>query len=196
MPDSGETTSHEEGTMRRNGSRREVRHDLVALTLAAAAAAISTNAPAAADIFAKIGDIKGESIDAKHQADIDVISWSWGVTGPQRKTPACPHDFIIDKYDDAASPLLIAAAAQATANADAKITVRKSGGDALEYLVLTFKNVVISEIASKAGITLDRPMETLSFSYSSATINYKPQKLDGSLGAEITATVGPSCPAP
>ena len=34
----------------------------------------------ASDIFAKIGTIKGESTDAKHQGEIDVLSWAWGVT--------------------------------------------------------------------------------------------------------------------
>ena len=34
----------------------------------------------ASDIFAKIGDIKGESRDAKHKDEIEVLSFSWGVT--------------------------------------------------------------------------------------------------------------------
>ena len=34
----------------------------------------------ASDIFAKIGDIKGESLDAKHKDEIEVLSFSWGVT--------------------------------------------------------------------------------------------------------------------
>ena len=34
----------------------------------------------ASDIFAKIGDIKGESPDDKHKGEIEVLSWSWGVT--------------------------------------------------------------------------------------------------------------------
>ena len=33
----------------------------------------------ATDIFAKIGDIKGESLDAKHKDEIEVLSFSWGV---------------------------------------------------------------------------------------------------------------------
>ena len=33
----------------------------------------------ASDIFAKIGDIKGESLDAKHKDEIEVLSFSWGV---------------------------------------------------------------------------------------------------------------------
>ena len=31
------------------------------------------------DIFAKIGDIKGESLDIKHKDEIEVLSFSWGV---------------------------------------------------------------------------------------------------------------------
>ena len=34
----------------------------------------------ASDIFAKLGDIKGESLDNKHKDEIEVLSWSWGVT--------------------------------------------------------------------------------------------------------------------
>ena len=33
----------------------------------------------ASSIFAKIGDIKGESLDAKHKDEVEVLSWSWGV---------------------------------------------------------------------------------------------------------------------
>ena len=31
-------------------------------------------------IFAKLGTIKGESTDAKHPNEIEVLSFSWGVT--------------------------------------------------------------------------------------------------------------------
>ena len=34
----------------------------------------------ASDIFAKIGDIKGESLDNKHKDEVEVLSWSWGVS--------------------------------------------------------------------------------------------------------------------
>ena len=34
----------------------------------------------AADIFAKLGDIKGESLDSKHKDEVEVLSWSWGVS--------------------------------------------------------------------------------------------------------------------
>jgi hypothetical protein len=39
----------------------------------------------ASDIFAKLGDIKGESMDDKHKDEIEVLSYSWGVTNQTRK---------------------------------------------------------------------------------------------------------------
>ena len=34
----------------------------------------------AVDMFIKIGDLKGEAQDQKHKDEIDVISWSWGIS--------------------------------------------------------------------------------------------------------------------
>ena len=42
----------------------------------------------AADIFAKIGDIKGESLDSKHKDEIEVLSFSWGLTNGASVVPA------------------------------------------------------------------------------------------------------------
>ena len=42
----------------------------------------------ASDIFAKIGDIKGESLDSKHKDEIEVLSFSWGVTQAGASVPA------------------------------------------------------------------------------------------------------------
>ena len=41
----------------------------------------------ATDIFAKIGDIKGESLDAKHKDEIEVLSFSWGVANSGSAAP-------------------------------------------------------------------------------------------------------------
>jgi type VI secretion system secreted protein Hcp len=34
----------------------------------------------AVDMFIKIGDLKGESQDQKHKDEIDLLSWSWGIS--------------------------------------------------------------------------------------------------------------------
>ena len=33
-----------------------------------------------ADIFLKLAGIDGESVDAKHKGEIDVLAWSWGLS--------------------------------------------------------------------------------------------------------------------
>jgi type VI secretion system secreted protein Hcp len=34
----------------------------------------------AVDMFIKIDDIKGESIDKTHKGEVQVLAWSWGAT--------------------------------------------------------------------------------------------------------------------
>ena len=36
------------------------------------------------DAFLKIDGIEGESLDAKHKDEIDVLSFHWGITNPER----------------------------------------------------------------------------------------------------------------
>jgi type VI secretion system secreted protein Hcp len=74
----------------------------------------------ASDIFAKIGDIKGESLDAKHKDEIEVLSFSWGVTttgatatgGGGGAGKATFQDLSIVHKIDKASPLLMRACAR------------------------------------------------------------------------------------
>src|SRR6266508_4265787 len=71
--------------------------------------------PMASDIFAKIGDIKGESLDTKHKDEIEVLAWSWGVTqggsmahgGGGGQGKASFQDFHITHNIDKASPNLL-----------------------------------------------------------------------------------------
>ena len=34
----------------------------------------------AVDMYIKMGDVKGESVDSKHKDEIDVLAWSWGLS--------------------------------------------------------------------------------------------------------------------
>ena len=73
----------------------------------------------ASDIFAKIGDIKGESLDRKHKVEIAVKSISWGVanTGSMAagsgggEGKAVFHDLTFTHFIDKASPVLMQACA-------------------------------------------------------------------------------------
>ena len=77
----------------------------------------------ASDIFAKIGDIKGESLDDKHKDEIEVLSWSWGVRTRARRRRAAEaapgkatfHDLSFTHNIDKASPVLMKACATGAA---------------------------------------------------------------------------------
>ena len=88
----------------------------------------------AVSIFAKIGTIKGESRDAKHKDEVEILSWSWGVTnsgtigrGSGGGTgKATFSDFSFTHHIDKASPILMKACATGEHIKDATITVRKA----------------------------------------------------------------------
>ena len=85
------------------------------------------------DIFAKLGDIKGESQDAKHKDEIEVLSFSWGVTsapgagtGGGAGKPVFPEFSMVHNIDKA-SPSLMKACATGKHLPEATITQRKAG---------------------------------------------------------------------
>ena len=86
-------------------------------------------------IFACVGTIKGESQDAKHKDEIDVLSWSWGVSqsgiaghgGGGGAGKASFQDFNFTHHVDKASPLVMKACATGQHISGATITVCKAG---------------------------------------------------------------------
>lgn len=190
--------------MRANKSKRaDIRRELMAITMAVAAAGAATGAAAAVDTFLKIGDIKGESTDDKHKGEIDVLSWSWGLTGPSRNSPgvpqlpvgppkaACSRSISLFKTTDAASPLLMANAALGTNIPSATLALRRTEASE-DFLVITMKDVIIS--AMTADGTSDVPTESVTLNYSSARVTFKRGDSGGEVGAAIEADVPGSCP--
>ena len=146
----------------------------------------------ASDIFAKIGDIKGESLDAKHKDEIEVLSFSWGVTNAG-STPsgggggagkATFQDLSIVHSIDKASPLLLQACATGTHLKEATITHRKAGKGQQEFLIVKMNDIIITGVTH--GGTSDQPgSESVSLAFAKVDLEYRAQKPDGSLEAGI-----------
>src|SRR5687768_8031550 len=111
----------------------------------------------ASDIFAKIGDIKGESGDAKHKDEIEVLSFSWGVTnagftpggaggGAGAGRPTF-QDLSIVHTIDKASPLLMRACATGKHLKEATITHRKAGQGQQAYLIVKMNDIIITGVS-------------------------------------------------
>src|SRR5688572_25769686 len=145
----------------------------------------------ASDIFAKIGDIKGESLDDKHKDEIEVLSFSWGVTtagavsgGGAGAGKATFQDLSIVHNIDKASPLLLKACATGTHLKDAIITHRKAGKGQQEYLIVKLNDVIITGV-THGGADGQPYSESVSLAFAKVDLEYKPQKPDGSLDAGI-----------
>ena len=144
-------------------------------------------------IFARIGTIKGESHDARHRDEIDVLSWSWGVSqsGPAGHAGggagagrASFHDFTFTHHVDKASPLLMTACATGRHVSDARVTVRKAGAGQQEYLVITMTDVLVSAVLPSVGEQGDAT-EGVVLTFAKVDLEYRAQKPDGSLDAGV-----------
>jgi type VI secretion system secreted protein Hcp len=145
----------------------------------------------ASDIFAKIGDIKGESLDDKHKDEIEVLSWSWGVTntgasahgGGGGEGKATFHDLSFTHKIDKASPVLMKACATGVHIKEATITHRKAGKSQQEFLIFKMNDVIVTSVQD--GDSGDDQTESVSMAFAKIDLEYRPQKPDGSLDAGI-----------
>ena len=147
----------------------------------------------ASDIFAKLGDIKGESFDDKHKGEIEVLSWSWGITqsgtmahgGGGGEGKANFNDFNFTHHIDKASPVLMKACATGEHIKDATITVRKAGKGQQEFLIIKMNDIIITGVAPSGAGDGAATAEHVALQFAKVDLEYKPQKQDGSLDAGV-----------
>ncbi len=146
----------------------------------------------ASDTFAKLGDIKGESLDDKHKDEIEVLSFSWGVSNAGSMSfgsgggdgKATFHDLSFVHKVDKASPVLMQTCATGAHLKDGTITVRKAGKGQQEFLIIKMNDVIITSVSHGAAGG-DGATENVSIAFAKVAVEYKPQKADGSLDAGI-----------
>jgi type VI secretion system secreted protein Hcp len=147
----------------------------------------------ASDIFAKIGDIKGESLDSKHKDEVEVLSWSWGVAqsgtmahgGGGGEGKASFNDFNFTHHVDKASPVLLKACATGEHIKEATITVRKAGKGQQEFLIIKMNDILITSVNPSGSGDSAATAESVAMQCAKVDLEYKPQKADGSLDAGL-----------
>ena len=148
-----------------------------------------------ADYFLKLDPkVEGESQDSKHKGEIELESWSFGVSnsssvlGGSRAGAgkSVPGDFTATKKSDKSTPRLAQAVAMGDHFKSAIITVRKAGSTQQEYLTITLSDVFVSSYQAGAAGSGALPMESIALNYSKLVQEYKEQKADGSLGKAIS----------
>jgi type VI secretion system secreted protein Hcp len=147
------------------------------------------------DAFRRLNGITGESQKSKHIGDIDIMSFNWGATnstsigtgtGPSTGKVSI-SDFSIMKATDSSSPPLFQKCCDGSVIASGVVTLqRQVVGTATPYLVYCFQNLFVTSIQwSGSGGAGDSPMESVSFCFEVGTVDYTPQKDDGTAGNAI-----------
>jgi type VI secretion system secreted protein Hcp len=147
----------------------------------------------AVDFFLKINGIEGESHDAKHKNEIDVLNWTWGehqlgtaaTGGGMGAGKVSMQDFQFTMTVSKASPKLLLACANGEHIKDATLVCRKAGKEQQEFMTIKFSDIMVSSF--QTGGHTEVPTDSISLNYSKIEYEYKPQKEDGTLDGPIKA---------
>ena len=141
----------------------------------------------AVDMFIKIGDIKGESVDSAHKDEIDVLAWSWGLSqsGTTHQGTGAGagkvnvQDISFTKYIDKSSPVLMLYCCNGKHVPEATLTVRKAGENPLEYLIIKMTDLIISSCSTGGSGGEDRLTENVTLNFAQVKLSYQQQAKGG-----------------
>jgi type VI secretion system secreted protein Hcp len=148
----------------------------------------------AVDILLKIDGVEGESVISGHEGEIDILSWSWGMSqsgtmhngGGGGSGRVNIQDISFTKTVDKTSPNLIRACCNGEHFPEAVLLVRKAGKDPLDYFKVTMSPVLVTSVSTGGSGGDDRLTENVSINFAKMQIGYTPQKEDGTGEAEVT----------
>ena len=145
-----------------------------------------------ADVFLHVvtkraGQIKGEGTTEGHADDIAVHTWAWGVAANtaigavQSAARRSYRHLVLTKGLDSASTGLLSALVSNDEVKEATLTMRKAGGEALDYFRMALLNARIVNVdieMPSSGVAV----EQVTISFTKVEIEYKRQQQAG-LGA-------------
>jgi type VI secretion system secreted protein Hcp len=147
----------------------------------------------AVDYFLKIDGIPGESKDAKHKDEIDVLAFSWGVSNTKSASgggggagKAVFEDLLVVARTSKASPKLWLACASGQHLKSAVLTCRKPGKAPFEFLTITLTDVTISSYEID-GSDEELPLDQVALSFAKIETAYTPQDASGKAQPPVKA---------
>ncbi|MEO8264837.1 MAG: type VI secretion system tube protein Hcp [Ilumatobacteraceae bacterium] len=145
------------------------------------------------DYFFKIDNVPGDSHDAHHPNEIEVVSFAWGESNvaPLAASGAGAgkvhiEDFHFAAVTSSASPRLMLLCANGKHVVSAVLVARRPGSSQQEYLKVTLNDVTVAayHVSASSG---DVPLDEVSLRFSKVEIDYRPEKATGALGAAVHA---------
>jgi type VI secretion system secreted protein Hcp len=147
---------------------------------------MSAGHASASDVFLSVqtkraGKVKGEVTTEGHEEQIQVLRWNWGVSANtaigsnERTARRVYRQLIVTKAIDSASTALLSALATNDEIKEAVLTMRKAGGEALDYFTMTLNGARV--VAVDIDVAEDgRPVERVSIAFTKIGIAYQPQE--------------------
>jgi type VI secretion system secreted protein Hcp len=146
------------------------------------------------DYFLKLDGVPGESTDSKHKDEIEVLSFSWGETQTGSASGGSGggagvvqmSDFSFTMRTSKASPLLFLKCASGEHIKEALLTLRKSGGQQLEFIKWTLSDLIISNYSIGGASEGDgHPYDQVALNFAKIEFEYTPQKPDGTADTPV-----------
>jgi type VI secretion system secreted protein Hcp len=141
----------------------------------------------AVDSFLKLGDLKGESPVKGFEEQIQILSWSWGMSqsgtthhgtgGGAGKVSV--QDISFAHAVDAASPGLVLACCNGKHFDEATLTMRKAGEKPLDYLIIKLADIIVTSVSQGGSSGGDEITENFTLNFASFEIAYQPQDNKG-----------------
>ncbi len=146
------------------------------------------------DVFLKLADINGDSTDARHRDEIQVLSWDWGgeyskgsggggggasAGKPQFRRLRFAH------LIDIASPLIMLACASGRRLREANLTMRRAGASSFEFLIVKLSDVSVASVEMAVNEEKGDLFESVTLNFEKIDLQFIPQSSAGELGTPV-----------
>jgi type VI secretion system secreted protein Hcp len=139
--------------------------------------------------FLKITEIPGESQDKTHEDEIEIMSWSWGLSkaadsraggGGGARKPAF-QDISLQKRVDKSSPNLAKACVTGEHFREAVLAAQRGAGPrfSLDFIVIKLSDVTITGFEEGVEGLGSFPSDSFSIRFAKIDYSYTLQKADG-----------------
>ena len=148
----------------------------------------------AVDYFLKVEGIPGESLDAKHKDEIDVLGFNWGVSqegGTRTRSGGASGKAVFDELivlarTSKASPPLWLACASGKHIKSAVLTCRRAGKAPVAFLKITLTDVVITSYEID-GTQEEPPVDQVGLAFAMIETAYSPVDATGKVLSPVKA---------
>jgi len=135
----------------------------------------------------RAGKVKGEATEPGHADDIRVVGWQWSLTagsalGSKQATGRRAYSALtVHKQIDSATTALMAALATNDEVKEAKLTLRRAGGEQEDFFIVKLEQARITSV-QHSGEADGSTHETVTIAFTKVEVEYRPQKATGGRG--------------